>query len=97
MLGHKTFTGQGETVRRNAIFCSASIQNDLITLRDVFKCVLNVILRIFVSFDCELMHLQCRFCSVRHFKSKVTLNERTALISYFHKGKAIFSALSKNE
>ena len=112
MPRHRTLTGRSERQRRRNIYSRESqndnrpnanlnsvnsIQNDEIILRDTFKCALNVIPRNFNTFDCGLMHLQCRFCNAKHFESEVTLGERTAFTSCCHKGKAILPALSQNE
>ena len=66
MPRHKIFTYQSESIRRrdryfrkpNANLNNLSMKNDGIILRDAHKCVLNIIPRIFNSFDCELVDLQ---------------------------------------
>lgn len=107
MPRHRTLTRRSERQSRRDRYSSTlndrpnvnlnSLQNDEIIFIDSFKCALNIIPRIFNSFDCGLMHLQCRFCNAKHFESEVTLGDRTAFTSCCHKSKAILPALSQND
>ena len=59
------FWGQSQRLRRrdrqlcspNANLNSASIENDKIILKEIIKYVLNVITRVYNSFECGLMDL----------------------------------------
>ena len=70
--------------------------NEEVILRDSFKCARNYIPKVFYSYDCRLMDLECRISNANHFESKVTLGDRTAFTSCCHKGKAILPPLSQN-
>ena len=103
----RTLTGQNERQRRRNLYSRThnnrndnnanNVQNEEVILRDTFKCTWNVIPKVFCSYDCGLMDLECRFCNAKHFESEVTLGDRTAFTSCCHKGKAILPPLSQNE
>ena len=71
-----------------------NVQNDKVILRDSFKYARNVIPKVFYNYNCGIMNLECRFCNAKHFEPEVTLGDRTAFTSCFHKGKAILPPLS---
>ena len=62
-------------------------------LREAFKCAQNVIPKVFDSYDCGLIGLECRFCNPKHFESEVTLGDRTAFTPCCHKCKVILLPL----
>lgn len=84
MPPRRTLTGWSERQRRRNIslkgrnnYPSAVFDSNMI-LRDTFKCALNVIPNVSLSYNCGLMDLECRFCNAKHFESEVTLGDRTA-------------------
>lgn len=90
MPRHRTLTSRSERqIRRNISLRgrnnspSVVLDSNMI-LRDAFKCALNVIPNVFLSYDCGLMNLECRFCNAKHFESEVTLGDRTAFTSCCH-------------
>lgn len=97
MPRNRTLSGRVERNRnRNAIRLTRRHINNVVELKDSYKCALNPVPPNFESFYLGEMDKICTLCGAKHFKSEITMRGNDKFTLCCHKGKVFLPPLTQN-